>query len=163
MTYLCSQVAPYLILKLIDFANFKPIPSSAPMVTLKVGNASTGIFSFQVHEPLLCKLKFFKAALQGGFKEASTRVIEMPEDDPVAMASSVEFLYTGDYTDLLPVVPETPNPQSDVVKENIYGPKLYNARVIVIGEKYNYQALCQKAVTKCVLPGTCYTVAPALK
>jgi len=72
----------------------------------------------------------------------------MPENDPVVTASLVQFLYYGDYTGPLPVTPEVTNPQNGMIKQNIYGPKLYNARVLALGEKYRYEGLYQKAAAK---------------
>lgn len=66
-----------------------------PGVTLTVGPDKT---KFYANEEALCRLPFFKAALQGAFREAVEKTIDMPEDDPIAVAAMVEFLYTGRYT-----------------------------------------------------------------
>lgn len=51
-----------------------------------------------VAEEILCRLPFFRAALQGNFREASEQTITMPEDEPQDVIALVEFLYTGRYT-----------------------------------------------------------------
>lgn len=66
-----------------------------PSVTLSVGPNGT---KFYANEETLCRLPFFKAALQGGFREAAEKTIDMPQDDAFAVAAMIEFLYTGSYT-----------------------------------------------------------------
>ena len=51
-----------------------------------------------VHSEVLSKLPFFAAALNGSFLEATTRVVNMPEDSPEIVAKLMQFLYTGNYT-----------------------------------------------------------------
>ena len=118
---------------------------SPSMVTLEVGSCSEdpGIYKLHVHESILCELDFFKAALQGGFKEASTKVIKMPEDDPVLMASFVEFLYRGSYRE---PVPSEQKDDGAPLKE-LFTKKLYHARVLALAEKYTFQDLCNKAAS----------------
>lgn len=67
----------------------------SPTVTLHVGPAGK---TFYVHEATLCKLPFFRAALNGGFAEATLRAVTLLEDDPAAVSALVEFLSTGKYT-----------------------------------------------------------------
>lgn len=67
----------------------------SPTITLLIGPDST---VFHASQDLLCRLPFFRAALQGEFREAATRQITMPEDDASSMAALIEFLYTGSYT-----------------------------------------------------------------
>lgn len=64
-------------------------------VTLLVGTDSTIL---NVSQHILCRLPFFRAALQGNFREASEQKINMPEDDPQDVTALVEFLYTGSYS-----------------------------------------------------------------
>lgn len=65
-----------------------------PIVTLRVGSNETEL---RTHEGTLCCLQFFRAALHGGFQEAS-RVIMMPEDEKEIIGALIEFLTTGRYT-----------------------------------------------------------------
>lgn len=67
----------------------------APTVIIVAGVQST---EYHVSEAILCTLPFFKACLQGQFKEASEKTVKMPDDDADAVASLIEFLYTGSYT-----------------------------------------------------------------
>lgn len=65
------------------------------VVTLYVGEDR---IKYYVHEDTLCRLPFFRAALQGNFKEAQEKTINMPEDDPEAVSCLIEWLYTGGVT-----------------------------------------------------------------
>ncbi|RPB20677.1 hypothetical protein L211DRAFT_852055 [Terfezia boudieri ATCC MYA-4762] len=115
--------------------------ANSSMATLEVGSNDSGIYKFHVHESILCELNFFKAALRGGFKEASSRLIKMPEDDPVLITSFVEFLYSGDYRE--PALTELSGDEADIKKQFVQ--KLYHARILVLGEKYALQGLCNRA------------------
>jgi len=103
-----------------------------------VGDEGIGVYNFHVHESIICRVDFFRVALQGGFKEASTKLIKMPEDDPRAVACLVEFLYTGSY--LEPVL--TGEKGGLVDYKSVFIQELYHARVLVLAEKYCCQALC---------------------
>ncbi|KAF8451231.1 hypothetical protein BGX38DRAFT_494220 [Terfezia claveryi] len=115
--------------------------ANSSMVTLEVGSEDSGIYKFHIHESILCELNFFKAALRGGFKEASTKFITMPEDDPVLITSFVEFLYSGDYRE--PALTELNGDEANIKKQFVQ--KLYHARILVLGEKYALQGLCDRA------------------
>jgi BTB/POZ domain len=53
---------------------------------------------YKVHKVVLCgQSDFFKKACNGGFREASSGVIEMKEDDPAAVKAMLQFFYTFDY------------------------------------------------------------------
>ncbi|KAL0634826.1 hypothetical protein Q9L58_006259 [Maublancomyces gigas] len=67
----------------------------SPTVSLVIGPNCT---LFRTSQCILCRLPFFRAALQGGFLEASDQRITMPEDEPQFVAALIEFLYTGSYT-----------------------------------------------------------------
>lgn len=67
----------------------------SPTVTLLIGPDSV---VFQTSQEMLCRLQFFRAALEGGFAESSARTINMPEDEPQTIAALIEFLYTGNYS-----------------------------------------------------------------
>lgn len=89
------------------FATYPPPPSllpspltphsnlMSPTVTLLVGPDAT---VFHASHDILCRLPFFRAALQGEFREAADRRITMPEDEPQTVAALIEFLYTRCYT-----------------------------------------------------------------
>lgn len=53
---------------------------------------------YNAFEETLCELEFFRACLQGKFKEATEKIIKMPDDDAHAVAALIEYLYTGHYT-----------------------------------------------------------------
>lgn len=67
----------------------------SPIVTLVVGEEAV---EFHACESILCSLPFFRAAFQGGFREAAEKKITMPEDEPETLAALIEFLYNGNYT-----------------------------------------------------------------
>ena len=49
-----------------------------------------------VHKDILCRsAPYFKAALEGGFKESEDQVLELPNDDPVVFSHFQLWLYTG--------------------------------------------------------------------
>ncbi|KAL1642392.1 hypothetical protein SLS58_005466 [Diplodia intermedia] len=65
------------------------------IVTIEVGTAPA--VKFFVHEALLCYYSaFFHNALNGRFKEAESKVISLPEDDPIEFAMAVHWLYSGE-------------------------------------------------------------------
>lgn len=65
------------------------------MVTLIVGKKKE---KFYVPKGLLeSKSRFFKAAFDGPFNEATTQVMEMPEDGPDSVKRFVLWLYTGSF------------------------------------------------------------------
>lgn len=64
-------------------------------ITLFIGADKTML---SVSQDILCRLPFFRAALQGNFRESSEQTINMPEDEPQDVVALVEFLYTGRYT-----------------------------------------------------------------
>lgn len=122
--------------------------ANTALVTIKVGKTERATSEFFVHEAILNKLKFFEAALKGDFKEAFTKVIKMPEDDPVMVGCLVEFLYTGDYTNHASAVSGKDESPPCSALQAIYARKLYDVRVLLLGEKYDYKELCEKAIEK---------------
>lgn len=67
------------------------------MVQVKVGH-NKEVFTF--HKNLLCQIApYFKAALNGNFKEAQEQSIEMLEDDPVVFKYFQLWIYTGSITE----------------------------------------------------------------
>ena len=75
------------------------------VVTLYVG-ADRAVFC--VHESLLFDASpVFKAALSGGFKEASDRSMSLPEDDRNSVGRMVQWLYTGTFDLIDPVCGDT--------------------------------------------------------
>ncbi|KAM0239509.1 hypothetical protein ACHAP5_008299 [Fusarium lateritium] len=55
---------------------------------------------FKAHRAVVCtQSSFFDKAMTSNFKEATSRVVELPEDDPDVVEHFLEFLYTGTYSD----------------------------------------------------------------
>ena len=49
-----------------------------------------------MHKDILCRsAPYFKAALEGGFKESKDQILELPDDDPTAFSHFQLWLYTG--------------------------------------------------------------------
>ncbi|KAK3896845.1 hypothetical protein C8A05DRAFT_48292 [Staphylotrichum tortipilum] len=56
---------------------------------------------FKAHRAIVCpQSRFFDRALTGGFAEAATGIVDLPEDDPEVVERFLQFLYTGTYTNL---------------------------------------------------------------
>lgn len=72
-------------------------PSSAapsPIVTLTIGREGR---LFAAHEDVLRQAPFFEAACRGGFHDAQSRRISLPEEEPEVFSAVLEYLYKGDY------------------------------------------------------------------
>ncbi|KAL2691426.1 hypothetical protein Neosp_001811 [[Neocosmospora] mangrovei] len=56
-------------------------------------------YEFKAHRAIVCpQSPFFKTALTRSFKEGTSGIVDLPEDDPGALLSFLEFLYTGTYS-----------------------------------------------------------------
>lgn len=65
------------------------------MVQVEVGPEER---KFTLHKGLLCAFSsYFKAALEGGFKEAEEQVIRLPEDDVKVFERFQLWIYTGTF------------------------------------------------------------------
>ncbi|KAI9148135.1 hypothetical protein HJFPF1_11959 [Paramyrothecium foliicola] len=73
-----------------------PVANAAPspIVTLTVG-ADGRLFA--AHEDVLRQSPFFDAACRGGFFDAQSRRISLPEEEPEVFSAILEYLYKGDY------------------------------------------------------------------
>lgn len=81
------------LLENLTLSNFSHLMS--PNITLCIGPNQVKLHA---NEDTLCQLPFFTAALRGNFKEATERVITMPEDNPCDVSALIEFISTGNYT-----------------------------------------------------------------
>ncbi|KAK4459453.1 hypothetical protein QBC42DRAFT_207970 [Cladorrhinum samala] len=62
-------------------------------MTIRCGNRE-----FKAHRAVVCSQSaFFDKALTGGFSEAATGIVDLPEDNPDVVERFLEFLYTGTY------------------------------------------------------------------
>lgn len=58
--------------------------------------------NFQVHRSIIsAQSRFFEAACKHTWREGSSRVLDLPDDDPEAVGAVVQFIYHGVYTDPL--------------------------------------------------------------
>jgi len=82
--------------KMQDSLDSPPVGSTltSPIVTLIVGREQR---VFAAHEDVLSHSPFFAAALKGQFLEASSKKVELPEEEPEILSCILEFLYKGDY------------------------------------------------------------------
>lgn len=67
----------------------------SPVVALHVGPDAV---VFYAQEATLCRVPFFRAALQGQFREAEEKKITMPEEKPEIISALIEHTCTGNYT-----------------------------------------------------------------
>lgn len=67
----------------------------SPLVALHVGPDAV---VFHACEATLCRVPFFRAALQGQFREATEKKITMPEEKPEIISALIEYISTGSYT-----------------------------------------------------------------
>lgn len=115
----------------------------SPIATLHVGKERV---QFHAHEDTLSKLQFFRAALQGSFREAAEKAITMPDDDPSKIAALIEFLYMGNYTYAYDPTNVQPREGSDTPVSDL-AEGLYHLGVYVVASKYDSPKLSEIAVT----------------
>ena len=109
--------------------HYRYLMSPPSLVKLEVGVEKV---IYYANENELCKLSFFRAALQGGFKESSEKIIRLPEDDPDAVAILIGYLYTGTYVAKESDLFEISQPYMEAI--------LY-VKVHVLAEKYGCEEL----------------------
>jgi len=82
--------------KMQDSLDSPPVGSTltSPIVTLIVGRDRR---LFAAHEEVLSLSPFFAAALKDQFHEASTKKVDLPDEEPEILSCVLEFLYKGDY------------------------------------------------------------------
>lgn len=106
-----------------------------PVIRLCIGEERVELHA---HEDTLCKLPFFRAALQGNFRESQAQSIDLPEDELGAVSALIEYLYTGIYTytycfDATITAPKRP--------PGTLAEGRYHVGVFVIASKYDCQGL----------------------
>ena len=62
-------------------------PSPSPIVTLTVGRDGR---LFAAHEDVLRQSPFFEAALRSGYRDAQSRRISLPDEEPEALSALLE-------------------------------------------------------------------------
>lgn len=99
--------------------------------------------AFDVHKEILAKhCVFFDNAGNGPFKEASTGIIDLCDDDPDAMKAVLQFCYTGDYT---PGTAMHAKVRTFSLQPTII---FWHLKVYALAEKYNMKELKDKALLK---------------
>jgi hypothetical protein len=77
----------------VRYANAKRSFARSALVTIRAGTLPSQK-EFIVHEDMLFQSEFFRRALQGEWKEADTRIINLPEDDAVDVNLYLQYIYT---------------------------------------------------------------------
>ena len=67
---------------------------TSPIVTICVGPNQR---LFAGHEDVLCRSPYFHAACKGQFLDASSKKINLPNEQPEVLSAILEYLYKGDY------------------------------------------------------------------
>ncbi|KAJ4422147.1 hypothetical protein N0V82_003231 [Gnomoniopsis sp. IMI 355080] len=68
----------------------------SPIIPVRVGRVPHEEI-FQVHRDILLKSEWFRKALCGGFMEASSQTLDLPEEDPAVFHFLVAYLYENIY------------------------------------------------------------------
>lgn len=67
----------------------------SPLAALHVGPDA---IVFHAYEATLCRIPFFRTALQGHFEESTTKLIRIPEEQPSTISALIEYICTNTYT-----------------------------------------------------------------
>lgn len=110
----------------------------SPVVAIHVGPDEV---IFRAYEAILCRIPFFKAALQGGFLEATEKKITMPEETSEIFSALIEHLYTGSYT-----YTYKPNPGGDNTPATDLAQGCFHARVYAVASRYDWKPLVDDSV-----------------
>jgi len=79
-----------------SFDQIPPVGSTltSPIVTFTVGKEGR---LFAAHEDVLSLSPFFAAACRGQYREAQSKRIDLPDEEPEIFSCVLEYLYKGDY------------------------------------------------------------------
>ncbi|KAL1642391.1 hypothetical protein SLS58_005465 [Diplodia intermedia] len=118
---------------------------SGRMATIKVGKQPV---TFNIHEGLLCHYSaFFRAALRGGFKEATSLEVSLQEDDPEIADQAFHWLYSGHITNNWGIFTDMMYDIYDINNE-FYDGEIFNlVHLWILGDKVQMPAL-QNAVMR---------------
>ncbi|EFR02111.1 hypothetical protein MGYG_05113 [Nannizzia gypsea CBS 118893] len=109
-------------------------------------------FIFKTHRAIVCtQSQFFKAALDGDFKEATLRTVDLPDDDHQTIQRVISFLYLQEYPEsnnsvfwnLRTIVPSstTGSTNDDEKKTKTANEGSNNVRVYVAADKFGIPLL----------------------
>ncbi|KAJ5244798.1 hypothetical protein N7489_004894 [Penicillium chrysogenum] len=100
---------------------------------------------FAVHRAIVCcQSSFFDAAVKGGFKEAASSQIDLPDDELATIQRVVTFLYIRDYDDT--GIPDIEDKKSvSVEDEDSHAVLWNNLGVFMAADKFDIAPLKQLA------------------
>lgn len=113
----------------------------SPVITLEIGPSAV---VFHSYEATLCRIPFFRAALQGEFREATEKLVSLPEEDPEVFCALLEHLTIGSYTytyDAASTAVVDGFPVTDLAEG------YYHVSVYAVGFRYDWQPLVEDAVS----------------
>lgn len=110
----------------------------SPVIAIHVGPDAVILHAY---EATLCRIPFFRAALQGGFLEAAEKKIMMPEETSEIFSALIEHLYTGSYT-----YTYKPDPDVDDTPTADLAQGCFHVRVYAVAFRYDWKPLVDDAV-----------------
>lgn len=110
----------------------------SPVIEILVGPDAV---VFHAYETTLCRIPFFRAALQGEFKEATEKKITLPEEKPEIFSALLEHLYTGNYTYLHDAPDATATPVPDLPQG------CFHVSVYAVAFRYDWPPLVADALS----------------
>ncbi|KAJ8115592.1 hypothetical protein OPT61_g2802 [Boeremia exigua] len=130
---------------------------TSPSIRVIVGPEGSHQKEFFVHQALICgRSEFFSKAMSGQWKEAASREVPLPEDEPDVFALYLKLLYSNQ----LPVKQEETVPREDLAKQYLVLGKLYVLAEKLIDEITKHIALT--AISSCANEPTNEGICPEL-
>ncbi|EZG02978.1 hypothetical protein H106_06508 [Trichophyton rubrum CBS 735.88] len=118
-------------------------------------------FTFKAHRAVVCtQSDFFNAAFNGGFKEAKSRTVELPDDDSETIERVLSFLYLQEYDEkghlmaldsqitVAPSSTDGSSARNDEEQSKTTDAGLNNAQVYVAADKFGIPLLQALAAEK---------------
>ncbi|OBT61034.1 hypothetical protein VE03_09604 [Pseudogymnoascus sp. 23342-1-I1] len=108
-----------------------------------------GSMTWKVHRVIICpRSPVLKSACTRGFKEATTMIINLKDDNPFAVNLMVDFLYTGDYVADIDADEPHRATRSNPDHPSTIGKLRTHAQLYCLADKYDIKALLEVARLK---------------